>query len=82
MQQLKKHGIGSITSIHIKKWFSLVVTPFGGHQEYGLWKEVTVAAIEMGVGTSGFEKGEARRKLSNNSALVAQSTLVIKKITL
>jgi hypothetical protein len=36
----------------------------------------------MGVGTNGFGEGEAKWKLGNNSALVAQSTLMFKKKTL
>jgi hypothetical protein len=60
----------------------LVVTPLGGQQEYGVWKEVTVVAIEMNVGASGCEEGEARRKLGNSSVLVVQSTSMIKKRTL
>ncbi len=64
----------------MKKKISLVVTPFGGHREYGLWKEVTIAAIEMGACTGGFEEGEAKQKLNNSSASMAQSTLVIKLV--
>jgi hypothetical protein len=51
-------------------------------QEHGLWKEVTIAVIEMGVGVGGFKKGGARWKFVNNIALVAQSTSMIKKKTL
>jgi hypothetical protein len=36
----------------------------------------------MGAGIGGFREGEARQKLGNNNALVAQSTSMIKKKTL
>ncbi len=45
-----------------------------------MWKEVVVASIEMSVG--GCKKREAKQKFDNNSALVAQSTLMIKENTL
>jgi hypothetical protein len=45
-----------------------------------VWKEVVVASIEMNVG--GCRKREAKRKLDINSALVAQSTSMIKEKTL
>jgi hypothetical protein len=47
-----------------------------------MWKEVAIALIEMNVSTGGCKKGEAKPKLGNNSAFVAQSTLMIKKRTL
>jgi hypothetical protein len=47
-----------------------------------VWKEVIATNIKMGVGAGGFGEGKARRKLGNNSPLVAQSTLMIKKRTL
>ncbi len=62
--------------------FWLVVTTLGGQQEYGVWKEVIVVAIEMGASVGGFGEGETRWKLGNSSALVAQSTSMIKKWTL
>jgi hypothetical protein len=40
----------------------LVVTPLGGEHEYGVWKEVTVIAIEMSVGVSGCKEGKTRWK--------------------
>ncbi len=57
----------------------MVVTPLGGEHEYGVWREVTIIAIEMSVGASGCKEGKSRWKLGNSSALVAQSTLIIKK---
>jgi hypothetical protein len=36
----------------------------------------------MGASVNGFKERKAKQKLSNNSALVAQSTLMIKKKTL
>jgi hypothetical protein len=47
-----------------------------------VWKEFIVVAIETSVGIGGFGEGETRQKLSNSSALVAQSTSMIKKKTL
>jgi hypothetical protein len=47
-----------------------------------VWKEVTVASIEMSASTSRCKEEEARWKLGNSSALVAQSISMIKKITL
>jgi hypothetical protein len=43
-----------------------------------VWK-VIIEAIETSAGISGFGKGEARQKLGNSIALVAQSILMIKK---
>jgi hypothetical protein len=45
-----------------------------------MWKEVTVASIEMSASTGGCRE-EARRKLGNSNALVAQSISMIKKRT-
>jgi hypothetical protein len=47
-----------------------------------VWKEVTIASIEMSVGVGGCREGEARQKFGNSSSFVAQSTLMIKKRTL
>jgi hypothetical protein len=47
-----------------------------------VWKEVAVASIEMSVSAGGCKKGEVKSKLGNNSAFVAQRTLMIKKKTL
>jgi hypothetical protein len=47
-----------------------------------MWKEVTIASIEMSASVGGCREGEARWKLGNSSALVAQSTLMIKKKSL
>jgi len=47
-----------------------------------MWKKVGVASMEMNVGTCGCREGEARQKLHNSNALVAQNTLMIKKKTL
>jgi len=44
-----------------------------------VWKEFTVASIETSVNTSGCREGETKQKLGSSSALVAQSTLMIKK---
>jgi hypothetical protein len=55
----------------------LVVTPLGGQQE--VWKEVIVVTIEMSASIGGFGERETRWKLGNSSALVAQSTSMIKK---
>jgi hypothetical protein len=38
----------------------LIVTPLGGQQDYGMWKEVTTIAIEMGACTGGFGEREAK----------------------
>jgi hypothetical protein len=57
----------------------LVVTPLGGQQNYGVWKEVKIVTIKMSVGINGCREGEDRWKLDNSNALVAQSTLMIKK---
>jgi hypothetical protein len=47
-----------------------------------MWKEVTIASIETNAGVGGCREGEAKWKLGNNNALVAQSTLMIMKRTL
>jgi hypothetical protein len=47
-----------------------------------VWKEVTIASIETNVGAGGGREGDVRQKLWNNSAFIAQSTLMIKKRTL
>jgi hypothetical protein len=47
-----------------------------------MWKEVTVASIETSVDADGCIEGKAKWKLGNSNALVAQSTLMIKKRTL
>jgi hypothetical protein len=42
-----------------------------------MWKEIIVTSIETSVGVSGCREGEAKQKLGNSNALVAQSTLMI-----
>jgi hypothetical protein len=55
----------------------LVITPLVGQQE--VWKEVIVETVETSANIGGFGEGETRWKLGNSSALVAQSTSMIKK---
>jgi hypothetical protein len=47
-----------------------------------VWKEVTIASIEMSACVGGCKEGEVKRKLGNNSAFIAQRTSMIKKISL
>jgi len=48
-----------------------------------VWKEVIVASIETNASVHGYKEGEAEwKQVGNSSALVAQSTLMIKKRTL
>ncbi len=48
-----------------------------------MWKEVIVASIETSASIGKCREGEAKRKqVGNSSALVGQSTLMMKKRTL
>jgi len=43
---------------------SLVVTPLGGQQKYGVWKEVKIVTIKMSVGINGCREGSLIGPLS------------------
>jgi hypothetical protein len=80
---IEKHGIGSLTSIHMKITM-IFISSYTTWCPIGVWmcKEVIIASIETSVGIGGGRDGEAKQKLGNSSAFIAQSILMIKKRTL
>jgi hypothetical protein len=84
VQQLKKHGIGNLTSIHMKI-IMIFISSYTTWWPIGVWsvEEVILASIETNASVGGCREGKAKwKQVGNSSALVAQSTLMIKKRTL